>query len=549
MNYILKILKNQVLGKATLLFFFLLSINSPLLAQGVWINEIKYDNPGADIEDTIEIAGIANIDLNNYTIVLYNGNSGTVYHTEYLYGIIDDELNGFGAISFVFDETGIQNGGAAGDGIALVDPANNVIQFLSYEAVLTATDGPAMGMVSEGIGVLQDGSSAPNSSLQLQGTGTKYSDFTWSADIIRSYNVLNPGQIMDILTTTIPDDNFEQALIDLGYDDVPDNTVLTTNIYALSVLDISDKNITDLTGIEDFASLTTLFCQDNLLTSIDVSQLTVLDYLRCANNQLTTLDISQNTILTTLFCDGNQLTSIDTSENPLLWKLTCGFNLLTSLDFSQNPDLWSLNFEGNQLTTIDVSQNLDLASIDCSTNLLTSIDVSVNTDLAGLTCTDNQITSIDVSLNTGLTVLRCQNNELTYLDARNGNNSNLLDLNAFNNPNLICVYVDDAAFAVANFPYIDDTATFVETEAGCASLAVENYKPDVVFSLYPNPVSDAFIIQTTDQILDVSIYDIFGKIIKTYKTQDTYNISDLTSGVYMLKVTTGSTHITSKNPQ
>ena len=33
--------------------------------------------------------------------------------------------------------------------------------------------------------------------------------------------------------TYVPDDNFEQALIDLGYDDVLNDTVLTANIVAL----------------------------------------------------------------------------------------------------------------------------------------------------------------------------------------------------------------------------------------------------------------------------------------------------------------------------
>ena len=47
-------------------------------------------------------------------------------------------------------------------------------------------------------------------------------------------------------TTLIPDPNFEQALIDLGYDNVLDGQVLTNNISSIVNLNISFKNINDL---------------------------------------------------------------------------------------------------------------------------------------------------------------------------------------------------------------------------------------------------------------------------------------------------------------
>ena len=65
-------------------------------------------------------------------------------------------------------------------------------------------------------------------------------------------------------TTAIPDPNFEQALIDLGYDTAPiDGMVLTANISSITNLYVDTKNIADLTGIEDFIALTTLSCSSN----------------------------------------------------------------------------------------------------------------------------------------------------------------------------------------------------------------------------------------------------------------------------------------------
>jgi len=119
--------------------------------------------------------------------------------------------------------------------------------------------------------------------------------------------------------TYVPDDNFEQALIALGYDSILDDYVLTSNINTVAFLDVPNQNITDLTGIEDFISLTNLQCHDNQLTTLDVSANTALTYLNCDYNQLTNLDVSTNTALTTLQCDFNQLTSLDVEYETLVF--------------------------------------------------------------------------------------------------------------------------------------------------------------------------------------------------------------------------------------
>jgi len=101
-------------------------------------------------------------------------------------------------------------------------------------------------------------------------------------------------------TTYVPDDNFEQALIDLGYDDTLDDYVLTANISGVEDLNVMEKEISDLTGIEDFTALTHLQCRVNQLTSLDVSNNTALTQLWCGSNELTSLDVSSNTALTGL---------------------------------------------------------------------------------------------------------------------------------------------------------------------------------------------------------------------------------------------------------
>ncbi len=76
----------------------------------------------------------------------------------------------------------------------------------------------------------------------------------------------------------IPDPAFEQALIDLGYDDVLDGTLLIANVADVLELSIPDydfdntnNDIRDLTGIEFFTSLIKLNCTGQNLTSLNLS--------------------------------------------------------------------------------------------------------------------------------------------------------------------------------------------------------------------------------------------------------------------------------------
>jgi hypothetical protein len=277
-------------------------------------------------------------------------------------------------------------------------------------------------------------------------------------------NLESPGITIEAdLTVYIPDHNFEQALIDLGYDDELDDYVLKLNISGVTSLDVSDENIADLTGIEEFISLASLDCSGNQLTSLDVTQNTALTYLKCSNNQLTTLDVTQNTALTYLFSNHNQFRSLDVTQNTALISLRCYSNRLTSIDVTPNTALTYLYCNNNQLTSLDVTQNTALTYLACSNNPLTSIDVTQNTaltilygnnnqltsidvtknrQLETLFCSGNEITNLDLSKNIQLTALECSLNQLTGLDVRNGNNTNINSFNASNN-NLTCINVDD----------------------------------------------------------------------------------------------------------
>ena len=160
--------------------------------QTVFINEIHYDNAGADIGEAVEIAGPAGTDLQGWSLVLYNGAASirAPYDTVALSGSIDDEVAGLGARSF--PTTGLQNGGP--DGLALVDRTGTVHQFLSYEGSFEAASGPAAGLTSTDIGVAETSGTPVGWSLQLSGMGTVATDFSWTGPAAASFGRLNAGQ-------------------------------------------------------------------------------------------------------------------------------------------------------------------------------------------------------------------------------------------------------------------------------------------------------------------------------------------------------------------
>ncbi|MBK5266764.1 MAG: ExeM/NucH family extracellular endonuclease [Acidimicrobiia bacterium] len=163
------------------------------LGPSVFINEIHYDNTGADVGEAVEIAGPVGTDLTGWTLQPYNGSNGAAYSATALAGTIPDQQGGYGTLSFSI--SGLQNGSP--DGIALVDAGSSVVEFLSYEGSFAATDGPANGMTSTDIGVTENGSGPLGDSLQLVGTGSMGGDFTWAASQPNTFGAVNTGQTFD----------------------------------------------------------------------------------------------------------------------------------------------------------------------------------------------------------------------------------------------------------------------------------------------------------------------------------------------------------------
>lgn len=145
-----------------------------------YISEFHYDNTGTDTGEAIEIGADPNADLTGWTVVLYNG-QGTVPGQTYDSDPVPNaNADGFAVVNYPVN--GIQNG--APDGIALVDSSGAVAQFLSYEGVFTASNGPASGLTSTDVGVFEAGSEPVGLSLQLV-------DGVWVGPLTSTFGAVN----------------------------------------------------------------------------------------------------------------------------------------------------------------------------------------------------------------------------------------------------------------------------------------------------------------------------------------------------------------------
>ncbi|WP_333662519.1 S8/S53 family peptidase [Chishuiella changwenlii] len=71
-------------------------------------------------------------------------------------------------------------------------------------------------------------------------------------------------------------------------------------------------------------------------------------------------------------------------------------------------------------------------------------------------------------------------------------------------------------------------------------LSIKDPIKPLEIKVYPNPTKDIFYITNSENSnLDYTIFDLNGNILFKGKTKNTVNISSLTNGVYMLKVTDG----------
>ena len=156
----------------------------------------------------------------------------------------------------------------------------------------------------------------------------------------------------------IPDVNFKAYLVNnsaINTNGDAEIQVQEASLYNSHISPVG-LNISDLTGIEAFTSITDLVVSNNQLTSLDLSQNIKLTFLFCENNPIISLDLSNNDSLRLLQCgdstleclniaNGNNLNLVDCWISPSSTLLYC-IEADDSLYMNNN---WNQHFNTNSL--------------------------------------------------------------------------------------------------------------------------------------------------------------------------------------------------------
>ena len=277
--------------------------------------------------------------------------------------------------------------------------------------------------------------------------------------------IISDDYVAILNSSYFPDQNFRTKLYNSYFNK---GYINSTDVINTTSLNVSGCNISDLTGLRYFTYLRNLNCSSNNLSSLPTLS-NVLTSLFCNNNQLTalptlpstiqtlyagsnkfngqlsitgkpnltTLDVSNNTMITILNCSGNALTSLSYYGCTALKNLNCSSNNLSSLP-ALPIGLTNLYCNNNKLTSLpDLPDGLTV--IDCSYNQLTSLPM-LPSDISSLNVHGNLFTTLgiwgrtklkylDCSSCSKLTTLDCANNALTSLNIANCPALSVLQIN------------------------------------------------------------------------------------------------------------------------
>lgn len=215
---------------------------------------------------------------------------------------------------------------------------------------------------------------------------------------------------------TFPDDNFRWE-VSMSYDRDHDGYLEPDEVSGVKDMHLSGEEIGDFTGIEYFYNMEKFSCDNNNITTLDLSKNTKLTNVYCNNNQLTEVKLPENNSLTYLSLSSNQLESIDLSGCAQLKYLYLDDNQLTSLDLSGCKNLSSVQFSNNKLPYVDLTgmkisrpsadgQVIEMGEVSMDGFTIDGLDMSRVSNIRGGSKVDgkfvpNSYTSITYDYNLG----------------------------------------------------------------------------------------------------------------------------------------------------
>jgi hypothetical protein len=375
----------------------------------------------------------------------------------------------------------------------------------------------------------------------------------------------------------IPDANFKAKLLQasassyIAFDFAGNRTAIDTNgngeielseAALIETLYIINANITSLAGIESFVNLNKLDFSYNQMNQFDPSIFPDLFLLYCSNNQLTSLDLTNNLALQNLDCSHNSINQISLPDFTYGISANIGFNQLTTIDLSHLSQIVSLYLNNNSLTSvvfnhpnytflidggIDVSNNplvtLDMGQLRNSPLLMgepyDSIEIN-NTSLTQIICPMAFVKYYYINNNPNLELISFKNERLEqFVD-------NDFDTGAYilNNTNLNAICVDNlGGVSQTELQFFEDyfTGSAITISTTTCNLGTAGNELSL-FKIYPNPTSDIINVEVTNnQVINkATITNLLGQSIMTFENTRMLDISSLANGAYLITVETES---------
>lgn len=231
---------------------------------------------------------------------------------------------------------------------------------------------------------------------------------------------------IEINETTFPDSKFREYLQSQDYGE--DNILTDEEITNIRFLYMGGIGIQDLTGIKLFTSLEKLECQNNELTTLDVSGCKSIESLICHSNKLTTLNVDGCDAIAGLKCSHNNLTALDLTSLTSLETFYCEYNKLTKLDLNDLPKLRIVSCTDNNLTSLSLSGCSNLVGLNAVTNNLTELTLKDMPKFTTLCINNNKLTTLDITNCPAMTTLQCSHNKLNTVDLSGCLNLTSIDL-------------------------------------------------------------------------------------------------------------------------
>ena len=176
-----------------------------------------------------------------------------------------------------------------------------------------------------------------------------------------------------------PDENLRNYLKESGFDKNDDGYFSQSELDAVEEMEAIYNKLENLKGLEYFRNL----------KSLDIR----------LNNISGELDLQMFPNLTSVYCDDNEITSIRFGEDCKLELIECNYNQIEVLDVSGLDHLDQLNCTGNPLKVLKFNEKWTSIRLYCDECSLTSL-------------------KIPESLDASETQINCENN-VTYLTQKN----------------------------------------------------------------------------------------------------------------------------------